>query len=422
MTEAATDPGRHARPAACENCGSVLQGHYCHVCGQRAHNPLRSFAHAVEEVFESLWHLDGRIFRTTRELFIPGRVAANYLAGHRVRYIAPLRLFVILSLITFFVGKLTLHIDPGAIKAGGQGERRQGIVIDGESTDGTRFAKASSTAEVMRIRDAALDDLDRARSSPESRWIMGLVGGVAEREILDAAQQRLRELGADAATIRDAGDPARGRRSGAAPAAASGAQAGQSPAPDAAKTAAAADVATSEVAAAEAPDAEAAGDGLLARWWQRRLDRLQANAEVIERDPDVFIRLFLGALPGALFLLVPLFALLLKLVYVRSGRGYLEHLVVALYSHAFMLAALLLVFLLIGAQAWISAPILAALVSTVATAIVMLSIPLYLLLMQKRVYGQGWLKTLAKYGLLGLCYGFLLSLGMVYAVFAGLSS
>jgi hypothetical protein len=143
---------------------------------------------------------------------------------------------------------------------------------------------------------------------------------------------------------------------------------------------------------------------------------------VIERDPDVFIRLFLGALPGALFLLVPLFALLLKLVYVRSARGYLEHLVVALYSHAFMLAALLLVFLLIGLQTWIATPVAAVLASIASSAIVLLLTPLYLLLMQKRVYGQGWFKTLAKYGLLGLCYGFLLSLGMVYAVFAGLSS
>jgi hypothetical protein len=36
----------------------------------------------------------------------------------------------------------------------------------------------------------------------------------------------------------------------------------------------------------------------------------------------------------------------------------------------------------------------------------------YLLLMQKRVYGQGWLMTLIKYCLLGFCYIILLSFGM----------
>ena len=57
--------------SACENCQTPLQGGFCHVCGQNAHNPLRSFGHAVEEVFESFWHLDGRIFRTLRTLLSP---------------------------------------------------------------------------------------------------------------------------------------------------------------------------------------------------------------------------------------------------------------------------------------------------------------------------------------------------------------
>ena len=56
-------------PAACENCATVLSGDYCHVCGQRTHSPLRHFGHAVEEVLESFWHLDGRIFRTLRDLW-----------------------------------------------------------------------------------------------------------------------------------------------------------------------------------------------------------------------------------------------------------------------------------------------------------------------------------------------------------------
>ena len=95
----------------CSNCETPLVGPHCHICGQHAHNPLRSFAHAVEDVFESLWHLDGRIFRTLRDLCVPGRLAANFLDGRRAAYLPPLRLFVILSLLTFFIGKLTLHIE-----------------------------------------------------------------------------------------------------------------------------------------------------------------------------------------------------------------------------------------------------------------------------------------------------------------------
>ena len=46
--------------------------------------------------------------------------------------------------------------------------------------------------------------------------------------------------------------------------------------------------------------------------------------------------------------------------------------------------------------------------------------PLYLLLMQKRVYGQGWIMTLIKYGVLGFSYILLLSFGAVFTVLASL--
>ena len=44
--------------------------------------------------------------------------------------------------------------------------------------------------------------------------------------------------------------------------------------------------------------------------------------------------------------------------------------------------------------------------------------PLYLLLMQKRVYGQGWIMTLLKYLVLGICYLVLLSFGAAFTVLA----
>ena len=126
----------------CENCNEPLQGPYCHACGQPVANPVRHVGHAIEDVFESFWHLDGRVFRTLRHLLSPGRVALEYLAGHRMRYIAPLRLFVILSLITFFVGKLTVHAEGPAFE-----------VTAGD----TRFAKMDTVAEVESARDDASD-------------------------------------------------------------------------------------------------------------------------------------------------------------------------------------------------------------------------------------------------------------------------
>ena len=410
----------HATPSQCENCGTALQGHHCHVCGQRAHNPLRHFTHALEEVLESFWHLDGRVFRTLADLCVPGRVAANYIAGHRVRYLPPLRLFIILSVLTFFVGKLTLHIDPSetikpseAIQVDAGPQKKPGIAV-GASTDddGTAAIRdATSVEEVLIERSEALKSLEDAGNDKDVGWVLTHVADFAKKEIDDRARARMRELGATPEQMRalesspaDAGTATRTQNSAQATTAAAG-------------TTVANGAATAP--ASMQPNAEA---GFVQRWFERRTIRLKENAELVKEKPDELVRLVLSAAPGALFLLVPLFALCLKLLYVRSGRGYLEHLVIALYSHAMLLVALLFTFLLVGLQSWSAAPTWLSTTASVASALgLSIAMPLYLLWMQKRVYAQGWGKTLLKFTLLGSVYSVLLGFALVYAVLAGMS-
>ncbi len=52
-------------------------------------------------------------------------------------------------------------------------------------------------------------------------------------------------------------------------------------------------------------------------------------------DPQRFAQSFTANLPRAFFLFLPVFALLLKLLYLKRGILYLDHLVFALYFHAF---------------------------------------------------------------------------------------
>jgi len=398
-----SDPHAHAAPARCDNCGTALQGPWCHVCGQHGHNPLRSVAHAVEEVFESFWHVDGRIVRTLRDLCVPGRLAANYLAGHRVRYLPPLRLFLILTVLTFFVGKLVLHFDPGRDVQANLGERPvSGLTVDtSDKANDADYAKASTIAQVLAIRAEKQRDLLQARNDPQAGWFVNAIGDVAREQIDDRARVRMRALGATPEQLQaldasvSAGAPA---------------------------TTPATTPETSAPAATDAPAAEHDG-GFLQRWFAHRTERLKENAVRVKDNPDEFFRLVLGAVPGALFLLVPLFALCLRLLYVRRPFGYLEHLVVAFYSHAFMLLALLADFVLIGLggipglPGWAGGTLAAA-----GSMLLFLLVPLYLLWTQKRVYAQGWFITLAKYAMLGTVYTVLLGLVLVYAVLAGMSS
>src|SRR3546814_655629 len=144
------------------------------------------------------------------------------------------------------------------------------------------------------------------------------------------------------------------------------------------------------------------------------------NIERMRTDQEAFKNAYLGAMPATLFVLLPVFALMLKVAYVFKRRLYMEHLLVALHSHAFLCLALLLVFLVMALQRWL-APGAGALhgMFTAIEVLIWCWMPLYLLLMQKRAYGQGWTMTFLKYSVLGFCYVVLLSFGAAFAaVFA----
>jgi hypothetical protein len=106
---------KHALPPGtpCVNCEAELQGPYCHICGQFAETFHRSVGHLLAESLESLFHFDGRFWQTLPKLAkSPGLLTREYLDGKRANQIPPLRLFLVVLLIVFFVGEL----NPGGTK------------------------------------------------------------------------------------------------------------------------------------------------------------------------------------------------------------------------------------------------------------------------------------------------------------------
>jgi len=92
-------------PAAltpCTNCGGA-SADYCTRCGERqpGHHDL-SVGHFAHDVVHEFVHLDSKLFRTLRDLVAkPGFLTAEYFAGRKSRYIAPLRLFLTLFALQF---------------------------------------------------------------------------------------------------------------------------------------------------------------------------------------------------------------------------------------------------------------------------------------------------------------------------------
>jgi hypothetical protein len=88
----------------CRNCQSSLDGEYCPRCGQRnldLEQPIWSLVGAVvRETFE----VDGRAASTVKTLFRhPGMLTAEFLAGRRVAYSPPLRLYLVFSIVFFLL-------------------------------------------------------------------------------------------------------------------------------------------------------------------------------------------------------------------------------------------------------------------------------------------------------------------------------
>ena len=123
-----------------------------------------------------------------------------------------------------------------------------------------------------------------------------------------------------------------------------------------------------------------------------------------------------------MFILLPIFALLLKIFYLFSKRLYLEHLTVALHSHSFIFFCILLLQLLDFAQSYFDKSF--SFLSSVAAflnTILLIWIPIYLFLMQKRIYKQGKFLTAIKYMLIGLSYTFLIMFTGIAAFIWGLA-
>lgn len=150
---------------------------------------------------------------------------------------------------------------------------------------------------------------------------------------------------------------------------------------------------------------------------------LEQKLESMQQNPELFMQKLISMTPQMMLLMLPFWALYLKVLYLFSRRYYLEHLTVALHTHAFLLLSLML----LSTLGYITNPLIdnfgwtwLTLPSDWLGYILIGWMFIYLLLTQKRFYQQSWALTVVKFMACILGYFLLLSASFVLMVIIGI--
>jgi hypothetical protein len=174
-----------AAPATthCQNCGNAVTQRYCGGCGQRLDSPVHSLWHFTQLATEDLTHADSRLWRTLGALlFRPGRLTREFLAGHRARYLPPLRLYLVVSVAFFLLA--SAFGKPGAL----------GVLRVNEAHPSASTLSVEGTEDVpeFKARPGETAEQRAARvcphwsyAGPGARWLAPLMPQACRKVLAD---------------------------------------------------------------------------------------------------------------------------------------------------------------------------------------------------------------------------------------------
>ncbi len=353
----------------CLNCNTPLRGPYCYECGQPERHFIRFFPRVLWDMINEAFDLDSKIFNTILPLmFKPGRLTLEYIAGRRARYINPLRMYIVISLIFFLVLEFSDSFNEVNVGTSESGVKSR-VTISDDAVQIEEDTSADSAADERRqqIQDR-IDELQEAREG--GAQIPDSVITELEKELNNdrpvSRNNATQDSDDDLTVTLDDGTEWHPETN---------------------------PVKFNNLFSAEVTQK------LNAFLWE-----LKNKTKMVEEDPGGFAEEILNVLPGLMFVLLPIFALLLKIVYIFKKRYYMEHLIVALHSHSFMFFSLLMIFLVSALSDIAPRDSWARDTFELLFVLLWLWIPINLFIQQKRVYAQGKIMTTIKFLMVGISY------------------
>lgn len=350
----------------CENCGAELQGHWCSKCGQPAIEYRRSFRHVVADLLNEFLNWDSKFFTSIALLLVkPWRLTNEFLQGKRVSYVNPLRLYLLASILFFFAvnfGAKEIHVDTSKIGAKDRAE----LESDLKNTDLPPEAREKIESLLRDSSPSPAPSALKSEPSPAHAILSPSPGTTpASAQTESETDEQKKEYGK-----------------------------------------------VNERPFVVFDDAKSTTP--FERWIEGR-----AKEKMGEHGTKMgfFIRTLFSNLPYMMGCCIPLFALVLKVLYIRKRFFYIDHLIYALHIHSFFYAGVMLIVLAtIGLTRFANGAVAGWLI-----ALLWITFVTQIFLSIRYVYRQGWFWSIFKFLFGGVVYLIVLILALAITFFATLA-
>jgi len=377
----------HRKQPVCTNCHHPLEAadNFCPRCGQENTTRVVSFGTLVYEAVSDFISWDSRWFQTVVPfLFRPGHLTNEFVAGRRVRYMPPLRLYFFISLICFSI------IAYYTARENKQDEQKE-TVQKNIQADSIRQAvlrdlpQTITTEQRQKIQDA----LQKLTLQEATKGLIN-TGSAGNNNTDTTTKTSKKKKKRKKRTITISTDTTQRKT-----------KAGVDEDPDKSNEF----TLLLRLVQNPALSEEAILDSL--HWENNYWNRMKVNRARRFKNGkrDEFLAGIWDKAPFSMFLLLPFMALIMKLLYIRRNRLYIEHLIFMLHIHAFIFFLIALDIVLDNEFANLN-----------PSFIVVPLILVYLWIAFYKVYRQGWLRTTFKLFSFLFLYTFIFSFVAVFAL------
>ncbi|WP_286265276.1 DUF3667 domain-containing protein [Thalassotalea atypica] len=394
---------KDSQTVSCQNCFAPTEGPFCSRCGQEVESRLTYFWTVILHILDDIFSFDSRAARTVKPLLInPGFLTNQYILGRRVFYVPPIKLYLFVSVIFFISLKFISFTDDQflvhkqRVQQTSDAINKRVISLEQEIKNLPIEQQQLTREQVTRF------NVYQEQLSPGTeRSIVDIVKRMADIELRATIEQplskkrqaELDELAKKLIEVKAGADSDLGKVN---------VNIGNT------KT----NVLLFSFLSDEAN-----------KRLNEKVQALEQKAEnAINTDARPLAKQSMSKLPQLMFVLLPFFALILKIFYLFSNRLYLEHLTVALHSHSFIFSVFLLLNLTSIVQEycndsfmWLSSGL------DVLSVLLFIWIPIYLFIMQKRVYKQGNILTVVKFCVVSFAYINMIAITSIIAFIWGLT-